>query len=372
MDTLSERVALVYKTLHSIPEAGFEEVKTSAFLAEQLRAAGYVVQTGIGGTGVIGVLDSGSPGPVVGVRADMDALVHLIDGVATPIHSCGHDAHSAMVLVMAEEIAKTGLLKGKLKIIFQPAEEKLAGAEKLLAAGVMDDVDVLFGIHLRPKQNARLGEATPAVYFGASSIVEATMRGLTAHGARPHLGINAIDAAVAAVNHVNAIHLDPSLPWSAKVTRLLAGGSTANAICPEANLAFDLRAQENRLMDKLTEKVIKAIELGAASVGASVETTVKAGVPAAVYDEGLMNTARRAIECELGPTGVLPIETTPGGEDFQVYAYKKASIRAAYIGLGCDLEPGLHMPDMHFALAALPIGVRILMRMVDFAANENQ
>lgn len=364
MEEIDERVISVYKYLHTIPEPGFEEHKTAAFLAEQLCKAGYNVQTGIGGTGVVGTLDSGVPGPVVGLRADMDALVHMINGTATAIHSCGHDAHSSMVLVVAEQLAVKGLEKGKFKVIFQPAEEKLTGAARVFESGVMNDIDILFGVHLRPKDNACLGEATPALFNAASTIVEATIKGFAAHGSRPHLGINAIEGAVSAVNHVNTIRMNPMIPWSAKVTRLLAGGSTANAICDEARLAFDLRAQKNDVMVNLKEQVAKAIELGAASVGASAEITIHPGVPAAVYDEDLVELAKESIEEILGPEGVLPVEISPGGEDFHLYTYNKPSIRAAYIGLGCDLEPGLHNPDMHFSLDALPLGVRILTQMV--------
>lgn len=113
-----------WAALHETPEVGFQEVKTAAFLAARLQAAGYQVQTGVGGTtGVIGTLASGGPGPVVALRADMDALAHTVDGKECAIHSCGHDAHSAMVLTVAEEAARLGLASGTLKIIFQPAEE---------------------------------------------------------------------------------------------------------------------------------------------------------------------------------------------------------------------------------------------------------
>ncbi|MGE4588738.1 MAG: amidohydrolase [Acidaminococcaceae bacterium] len=372
LEGLSERVISVYKYLHTIPEPGFEEHKTAAFLAEQLSKAGYDVQTGIGGTGVVGTLNSGMPGPVVGLRADMDALVHMINGTATAIHSCGHDAHSAMVLVVAEQLAAKGISKGKFKVIFQPAEEKLTGAARVFESGVMNDIDILFGVHLRPKDNARLGEATPALCNAASTIVEATIKGVAAHGSRPHLGVNAIEAAVSAVNHVNTIRMNPMVPWSAKVTRLLAGGGAANVICDEAKLAFDLRAQENEVMAHLKEKVAKAIELGAASVGASAEITVHPGVPAAVYDAKLVELAKKSIEKVLGSEGVLLPEISPGGEDFHLYTYNKPSIRAAYIGLGCNLEPGVHNPNMHFSLDALPLGVKILMQMVVTSFDEGK
>ncbi len=184
MTESADRVKEVYQLLHQIPEVGFEEIKTSAFLAEQLRLAGFEVQTGVGGTGVIGIINGSEPGPVVGLRADMDALAHLVDGKECAIHSCGHDSHSAMVLTVAERFAKHGIKKGTLKIIFQPAEEKLFGARRMIEDGAIDDVDCLLGIHLRPIQEAKFGQATPALYHGASYIVEAELTGQEGHRCR--------------------------------------------------------------------------------------------------------------------------------------------------------------------------------------------
>ena len=107
------------------------------------------------------------------------------------------------------------------------------------------DVDIALGFHLRPTQEAKMGQATPALYHGASYILEAVVTGTTAHAARPHLGVNAINAATAVVNAVNAIHMDPVVPWTAKTTKVKAGGASLNAIPDRADMAFDLRAQDN-------------------------------------------------------------------------------------------------------------------------------
>lgn len=357
-----------FAALHAIPEPGFAEVKTSAYLAEALKAAGYAVTTGIGGTGVVGVLNGGKPGKTVMVRADMDALVHPIGGKDTAVHSCGHDAHCSMVLTMAEAVAadvKGGAtFPGRLKILFQPAEEKLTGALSVIEAGAVADVDIALGFHLRPIQEAKMGQATPALYHGASYILEAAVTGTTAHGARPHLGVNAIDAATAVVNAVNTIHMNPVVPWTAKTTKLQAGGASLNAIPDRADMAFDLRAQDNGVMEELIEKVKRSIEAGAATVGAKATVTVKGGVPAAEYDLGLVKVAREAIARVLGANGVLDPIVSPGGEDFHFFAKKIPGLRAAYIGLGCDLTPGLHHPEMKFNTAALPDGVSILHEML--------
>lgn len=156
-----ERVTSLYQHLHEIPEIGFAEFKTSDFLAHSLLEVGYVVQTHVGGTGVIGILRGERPGPVLAIRADMDALSHIVNGKECAIHSCGHDAHCAMLLTVAEKVAERGINSGTLKILFQPAEETLLGAIKTIEGGAIDDVDFLLGMHLRPAQEAARDKRRP-------------------------------------------------------------------------------------------------------------------------------------------------------------------------------------------------------------------
>ena len=120
--TTEQRIQAAYDILHGMPETGFEEFRTSAWLAERLEAAGFRVSAGVAGTGVVGVLEGSGPGPAVALRGDMDALAHVVDGQVVRVHSCGHDAHCAMVLGAAQELA-AGLGRGTLKILFQPGEE---------------------------------------------------------------------------------------------------------------------------------------------------------------------------------------------------------------------------------------------------------
>lgn len=363
--TYSSRVNELWNDLHAMPEVGFKEIKTSSYLADKLRAAGYQVRTGIGVTGVIGTLISGCPGKVVALRADMDALAHTINGKDCALHSCGHDAHSAMVLATAEEIARRGLKSGTLKILFQPAEEVLDGACRMIDDGAIEDVEVLLGIHLRPIQEAALGQATPALYHGSSYIMEADIKGAAAHGARPHLGVNVIDAAAAVIGAVNAIHMNPTIPSTVKVTKLQAGGAALNVIPESAYMALDLRSQKNCLMNVLIQKTIKAIEAGVATVGAEATIKAKGGVPAAEYDNEIIEIASRAIVAVLGSEGLLDPIITPGGEDFHYFVKNKPALKTGYIGLGCDLTPGLHHPEMKFDHAALESGMKILLHMVD-------
>lgn len=353
-----DKIFKVFHDLHAIAEIGWEELKTSRYLKEALEKGGYEVTDNIGQTtGIIGVLKGSEPGPVFALRADMDALPFRINEKEVAIHACGHDAHCTMVLMAALEIAKHGIKRGTLKVLFQPAEEALGGAETMIDSGLLSDVDEMMGIHLRPIHEAKLGQATPALCHGSSYVVKTKIKGLAAHGARPHLGINVIDAGANIVNAINAIRLNPMIPHSVKTTKFIAGGLAHNTIPDEAEMIFDLRAQTNEAMEELIQKTQSAIENSATSIGAQVETYVNGGVPGAAYDEKMIEWAKKAIEKVLGEA-LDPI-ITPGGEDFHYYT-TIGNIKTAYIGLGADLQPGLHHPDMKFNFDALVHGTKIL------------
>lgn len=367
IENQKDEIIKIYNDLHALPEKGWEEIKTSAYIKEALEKAGFEVIANVNNTtGLIGILRGSETGPVFGVRADMDALAFKIDGKDVNIHACGHDAHSAMVLAAAQAIAKKGIKKGTLKVLFQPAEEVLGGAEAMIDSELLLDVTEMIGIHLRPIQEARTGEATYALCHGSSYVVTAKITGLASHGARPHLGINAIDASASVVNAVNAIKLNPTVPFSVKTTKLIAGGAAYNIIPDSAEMGFDLRAQTNDAMETLLEKVKNAIIHGAGAVGASAEVTIVGGVPGAEYDEEMKLRAKEAIVAVLGKA-LDPI-VTPGGEDFHYFA-TKAKIKTAYIGLGCDLEPGLHHPEMKFNLDSLVDGTKIIAFMINERLN---
>lgn len=348
-----------------MPETGWREFRTAAYLAGKLREAGFEVMTGLAGTGVVGKLRGAAPGPVLALRADMDALPFVIDGQPCAIHACGHDAHCAMVLAAALEVARKTVRRGTLKILFQPAEELDEGALKMVEAGVIDDVDWLFGMHLRPIQELRHGQATPALLNGSNYLVQAEIHGLVAHAGRPHLGINTIDAAVLATQAIHGIRMDPGIPTSVKVTRIHSGGNALNTIPDRTEMAVDLRAQTNGEMAKLTERTVRAITQACAAIQAEAKVWVSRGVPAAEVSEPAVACARRAITQVLGETGLAGPVASPGGDDFHCYMKHKPSLKATYIGLGCDAVPGLHHPDLHFQLESLLTGTRLYLNLVE-------
>lgn len=350
-----------FNYLHTIPELGFEEYKTSSYIAGVLEAVGYQVTRQVNGTtGIVAVLDSGRPGPVLALRADMDALGHIIDGKLVARHTCGHDGHSSVVLTTAEEvIADDVVKKGKLKFIFQPAEELGTGAIALTEGGVLEDVDMLLGFHLRPLEECPMGQAVPAMYYSASATVEVMFHGKAAHAARPHLGVNALDAAAHAVQAVNGIHLAPSLTWSAKATRFLCDAGVTNSIPDKAQVCWDLRAAENEAMEALKPQVLRAIESSAAAYGATAEIRILKEMPAAIIDDEATDVVSRAIRSVTGDAGLTTPKSTPGSEDFFHYLRLRPQVKGGFWGLGANLTPGLHHPEMHFDRDALALGVKV-------------
>lgn len=355
----------VYNTLHAMPEIGFEEYKTASYLASELKKYGYQVIENVGGsTGVLGILDSGKDGPVFGLRADMDALAYEIDGKMECRHTCGHDSHSAMVMAAARAAAEQGISSGKLYIIFQAAEEKLGGAMKFVESGLLNDMDEVIGIHIRPKEDMKVGQASAAIYHSAGAPTRIRIKGLTAHGARPHLGVNAVDAAVLAVNAINAIHANPAVTYSIKVTQLMVGNGSMNIIPDTIDMAIDIRCQDNQEMELLLEKMRNAVTYAVKAVGAEIESMVSDFVPAAEYSEESKELNRQIIREVMGEEALLPDLQNPGGEDFHWFI-RKLGCKAGYLALGTEASPGLHHKDMTLNVSALPAGGNMLLKAVE-------
>ena len=217
MSKILDPVAL-WQDLHQIPELAMQEVKTSAYVAKTLEDLGIPVTRNVGGTGVVGYIRGEEPGPVLMLRADMDALPFTIDGKECAIHACGHDSHTAMLLAAASRLVGT-IKKGAVKLVFQPAEENITGATAMIKDGVLDDVDYALGAHIRPIQDVPAGQICAGVMHSASLTTFVEIEGRSAHAARPHLGINAIDVGTAVVQAVQAIWLNPAGVWSMKCTQ---------------------------------------------------------------------------------------------------------------------------------------------------------
>lgn len=360
---LEQRILETFHYLHEHPEISWEEVKTTNYISRLLSESGCRPRTFEDCTGVIG--DYGnfeSNLPVIGIRADIDALWQNVKGKDQANHSCGHDAHMSVGLGVLWKLMEHPELRDRVAVrfIFQPAEEKGAGALKMIDKNVMDGVDYLFGVHLRPIQETAGGRAAPVIVHGASKKYSGTIHGEDAHAARPHLNHNAIEICMHLVQLLNQIHLDPRVPYSVKMTRLFAGGKSANIIPGRAQFTLDLRAQTNELMQQLEGRVNEIFDTLRHYYHVPIELTDIHGIVAAKLNEEAIQIMKRSIEEVLGKDQVDEPLITPGGDDFHFYTVHNPKLKATMLGLGCNLKPGLHHPDMAFDHAYLINGTDIL------------
>lgn len=345
--------------LHNHPELSFEEYKTSAYIESIVRKYPCKVTKFKDSTGL--VVEVGSGSPVVALRADMDALWQEVDGVFQANHSCGHDAHMTIGLGVFIKLVESNLPKeGTFKFIFQPGEEKGTGALSLIDKGIIDDVDYLYGMHLRPIEELQNGQFAPAIEHGSVKFIKGSIIGEDAHGSRPHLNTNAIQIGMELSQHMNNIQINPKIAHSAKLTTFQAGGKSPNIIPGKATFSIDLRAQTNEILDELTKKIENIASLFSTYHQIEINLEVEGHVAAAVIDSKAVNYMEESIKDCMGEAHLAPSIITTGGDDFHFYTIKRPKLRATMLAIGCDLQPGLHHPDMTFNHDAIPHAVNIL------------
>ncbi|MFB7140477.1 M20 peptidase aminoacylase family protein [Gottfriedia sp. NPDC056225] len=356
-----ESIKSTYQYLHKHAEISWKEFETTRFLCEQLENLNIRYETFEDITGVVGYWGNKEEGPTIGIRSDMDALWQLVDGEWKANHSCGHDAHMTMVLYAITCLKEIGYEpKGLIKIIFQPAEETGKGAQAMIERGVLNDVKLLLGLHVRPIQELKFGEAAPAIYHGATTLLKGTIKGKQAHGARPNLGINVVDSLGAIIQAVNAVKVDPSVSASAKVTMVTAGGDNVNIIPDFAEFGIDVRAERNEIMKELIKDIEQAVFAAGTANHAEVFMETIAEMVAAEKSQLMEKVVKEAIVEATGIESLAPAVNTPGGEDFHFYKTNFPHLQLTMVGLGTDLKPGLHHPNMSFNLDSLSNGVKIL------------
>lgn len=252
IDAFADELTAWRRDFHSYPEIGFEEVRTSGIVAEKLKSWGIETHTGIGKTGVVGVLKGQKPGRSIGLRADMDALpiqettnlpwASKHEGVS---HACGHDSHTTMLLGAARYLAQNRDFAGTAVFIFQPAEEGLGGARAMLADGLFDrfPVDEVYGLHNMPNGTDRMISVKSGTAMAGADFFDITIQGKGSHGAMPQQGHDPVVAGAALVQALQSIvsrNLDPNEAAVVSVTQFHAG-SAYNVIPGEAVVSGTVR-----------------------------------------------------------------------------------------------------------------------------------
>ena len=352
---------------HANPEVSWKEVETTKKIASILSEMNIPYKTFSNITGLVAEIGQGEE--VIAVRADIDALWQEVDGVMKANHSCGHDANISMVLGALLKL-KDEKLKKRIRFIFQPAEETGGGAIEMVKNGVIDDVTHLFGVHLRPLEELPFGKVTPAIHHGAALFLSGFIHGADAHGARPHQGRNAIDIAFAIQQMLKNIYIDPFEIYSAKLTKIVADGGSMNIIPGNATFSIDVRAQKNAVLDVLHERIEDGLKQIREMYKTDVQWTWYDKTPGAEVSENAKDIALEAIKAEMGEQYLEKPIMTPGSDDFHYYTVLRPNLKAAMLGIGADLTPGLHHPKMTFKREALIVGVNALTATLRKAANQ--
>lgn len=342
---------------HKYPEVSWKEYETTNKLAEILDELKVPYRRFDDVTGLLAEIGEGEE--VIAVRADIDALWQEVDGEYRANHSCGHDANISMVLG-ALLLLKDQQLKKRIRFIFQPAEEKGNGANAMIERGALEGVTHLFGVHLRPIEELPFGKVAPAIHHGAAMFLEGKIKGIDAHGARPQQGKNAIDVAVAIHQALKNLYFSPFEAYSAKLTKIHAGGESANIIPGTALFSIDARAQKNEILLKMKDQIERNLHALKQLFDIEMEWEWQDITPGAEVSKEAAAIAKEGIIEAAGIENLAGEVITSGSDDFHFYTIKHPEVKAAMIGIGADLAPGLHHPKMSFNQDSLLIGAKVV------------
>ena len=368
------------RDFHMHPELSNREERTSRIVAERLRALGLEdVKTGVGRHGVTALLKGTKPGPVVAVRADMDALpIQEINDVPyksqTPgvKHACGHDVHTTVELGVAEVLSKMrGEIQGTIKFIFQPAEEgpptgEEGGAALMIKEGALENPrpQAIFGLHTEPNlQVGQIGYHTgPAM--ASSDTFAITIRGKDAHGAQPQLGIDAVVVAsecVLALQHIRSRRIDPLEPLVITVGTI-QGGRRFNIIAGEVKMTGTMRTLNDTVRERAQALMRETLQSVTAAYGATFELTFENGNPVTYNEPSLVERTLPTIRRVVGDSNAVTLKPFMPAEDF---SYFQKVIPGFYYFLGVGnkakgLTPMWHTADFDVDEESLVVGVKVM------------
>ena len=366
----------IFRDLHAHPELGFSENRTARIVAEQLKAYGVdEVETGVGGTGVVGVIHGkGGHNRRVGLRADMDALpiieaTGLSHASTNPgvMHACGHDGHTTMLLGAARHLAATRDFQGSVVLIFQPAEEGLGGARKMIAEGLFKRFacDEIYGLHNKPSgEPGRFGMRRGPMMAGAS-FFDVTLTGTGSHAAMPDKSKDVIFASTALVQHLQSVvsrNIAPDDPCVLSVTKI-ESGSAYNVIPDRAQFGGTLRFFSDRVRDLAQTRMRDICKGFALAHDIRIDVEFREIFDVLVNNDEAADALLAAAAEVLGEDSVRDDERLSGGsEDF---ADMLREVPGAYGWLGHGGAIPLHNPGFVLDESILPVGASILARVAE-------
>lgn len=370
VDAVGNRLIELRRHLHRNPEVARQEHATTARIAAELTALGLQPHVLTAGTGLSCDI-VGEPGPLIVLRADIDALPlqdhkdveyrSQVDGVC---HACGHDVHTAALLGAA--VALVGEpLHGTVRLLFQPAEEVMpGGALDAIADGCLDGAEAVLGLHCDPTLDVGTVGLRAGALTSAADLLEITLRGPGGHTSRPHGTVDLVHALAAVATGLPAAlsrAVDPRaglcLAWGH-----IGAGRAANAIPDEGRLLGTLRVLDHTWWERLPRLAERFTRELVATSGAEVEVRCLRGVPPVINDEGLISLLSEVAREQLGPAGAVATAQSLGGEDFGWYLEKTpgAMVRLGVRAPGSTVVHDLHQPGFDVDEAAIGVGARLL------------
>lgn len=371
---LREKLVAWRRDLHRNPELAFQEHRTAGIVAKHLKGLGYEVRTGLGGTGVVGILRGHRPGPVVAFRFDMDALP-VTEETGAPyasqhpgrMHACGHDGHVALGMGLAEVLVPwKGEMAGGVVLLFQPAEENGKGAEAMIRDGALEDPrpDLFIATHVWNERPVGSVDVSAGPVMAAAEKFTCTVRGQGGHGALPHLTVDPIAASAQVISALQTVISRNVSPLETAVVSIgsIHGGDAFNVIPPSVEMTGTIRTYEPATRERVLRRVREVVEGVAEACGAKAELTIESLTPAVINDAKVAEVVRRAAEDVLGADRVTSGERTMGSEDA---AFFMQEVPGCYFFLGAaNAEKGLdaphHNPRFDFDEEALVLGLAIL------------
>ena len=376
IDDFTKEMTSIFKDLHTHPEIGFEEVRTSGIVEEKLRSFGIdEVHTGLGKTGVVGIIKGKGEGPRrIGLRADMDALpiheeTNLPYASKTPgvMHACGHDSHTTMLLGAAKHLAETRNFNGTVVLIFQPAEEGLGGARRMLADGLFEKFpcDEIYGMHNWPGgKHGEVGVCKGTAMAGAS-FFDIHIQGKGSHAAMPQASRDPLIVASALVGQLQSIVSRNVAPLDACVLSVteIHSGSAYNIVPDSARLAGTIRYFKNEVCELAETRMKEICDGHALAFGVEIRVDLRNIFDVLQNDERLSDAYLEAAADIVGAENVSDIDQpATGSEDF---ADMLKVVPGSYVKLGHTGTMGLHNPGFFLDPAILPVGASIMARIAE-------
>lgn len=393
-DTLLPHVIEWRRYLHQHPELSDQEIHTAEYVVEHLQQLGMDIHTEVGGHGVVAILQGKKPGPVVALRADMDALpvtervdlpfashdTALYNGQEVGVmHACGHDSHTAMLLGTAQVLANMrDKIRGTVVFFFQPCEEggpagEPGGAERMISQGVMDSpkVDVVFGLHINSATPIGVIKYKSGSFMASADQFSIHVKGKGSHGSMPWLGIDPIVVSAQIIEALQTIvsrQEDLSKAPVVITVGSIHAGNRFNIIPEDAELVGTIRTLDPKMQDDVHAKVKRTAESIAAASGAVAEVSFDTKTLVTYNDPALTAQMLPSLQKAAGAANVIPTDWVMGAEDFSYYG-RKAPTLFFYLGgmpAGQDpaKAPAHHTPDFYIDDSRLDVGIKAFCQLV--------